>query len=405
MHPIAHPEVLARDWLPPIVLGRERELAEVVRRLDPPKPQAPPPWIVGVVGASGSGTSAVARRAARLVVDRLRQARAGVRPRVLAVRTAGVRGSHGVASALLRQLDDGFDGRGFPVAEILAGVMRRVRREDQPVVIVLDDLRVGGPDLRPVLKALASPDRFLPEGEYGMPPTWTILAGTPEGWASVVGSLSDPTIVGRPVGLDVYSDAMLRALADDRASRALGHPAGSAMVDRLVEETVGDGGGARRLIDLLRRQLVGEGSGPGRGGFPERSGPGVVEVETRVVRAIEAAARGREAKVGEVRRCEAALARAQGTKPLPATTLWRRIVRLEHAGYVVRDVRPGGVGGTRSVLRVLTPVDEWVTSARRAETRRGDGPWSARPLPDAGVGAPPGAPTPATARPPFDRAD
>src|SRR5271170_3250837 len=162
-----HPEVLARDWLPPVAMGREPEVAELARRLDAPVPRAPPPWVVGVSGARGSGTSTVARRAARSVADLLRSRSGAGSPRVLAVRTLGLRGTHGVASALLRHLDEGFDGKGFSVIEILAGFLRRVRREGRATVLVLDDIGLGGADLGPILRALGDPDRFLPEGENG----------------------------------------------------------------------------------------------------------------------------------------------------------------------------------------------------------------------------------------------
>ena len=398
MYPTPHPEVLARDWLPPVVLGREREVAEALRRLDPPRPTSPPPWVVGVVGPPGSGTSSIARRAARGVADCLRQEGERVHPRTLWVRTAGLRGTHGVATGLLRQLDEGFDGRGFSVTEIVAGLLRRLRREGQPAVVVLDDVRVGGPDLGPLLKALGAPDRFLPEGEYGLPSTWTLLAGTPEGWASTLGQTDDPAALGRPVGLVPYTDHGLRSIVRDRAARALGRPPSEWLVGKVVDGSVGDGGGARRALDLLRRELLGTTFRLGTNAFPTER-PAVVEVELRVVRAIEAAARDREARIGDVRRHEAELAVAQGSPPLPATTLWRRIVRLEHAGYVTREVRPGGVGGTRSVLRLVTPVDEWVTTSHRRDTRRVAGSWtgpSPGPLPE----PPEGALVPGAMRPP-----
>lgn len=376
MQPIAHPEVLARDWVPPVVVDRSREVAEIVRRLDPPRPVAPPPWIVGVTGASGSGTSAVARRAAREVLDRIRVEGVGNRPRLVSVRTSGARGTHGVAAALLRSLDEGFDGRGFPAAEILAGFLRRLRREGQPVVILLDDVHVGGPDLIPILRAVAAPDRFLPEAEVGLPPLWTLLAGSPEGWATVVAGTPSSLVLGRPIGLETYGGAALEQIVRDRWTRAWGHPPAAAEVARVVETALEDGGGAKRAIDLLRRAAVREGHA--WGDLPTASGlrPPAVEVELRVVRAIEEAARDREAAVGDVRRREAELAEAQGARPLPATTLWRRIVTLERAGYVARAIRPGGIGGTRSVLRVLTPVEEWITASRRTEIRQASAPWT-----------------------------
>ncbi len=382
MQTIAHAEVLARDWLPPVVPGRASEVAELVRRLDPPAPHAPPPWIVAVAGVPGSGTSTVARRAAREVADRVRAALGEPFPRVLAVRTPFLRGPHGVATALLQRLDDGFDGRGFPVPEILAGLMRRLRREGRPTVVLLDDVGVGGPDLAPVVRAFAEPDRFLPEGETGLPPLWTLLAGTHEGLQAVERAVDSRTNIGPFVPLAPYAPGTLRTLVADRAERALGHPASSDLVSRIVGRTVEDGGGARRAIELLRREILGVTIREVRDGVPSTQ-LRALSVEPWVVRAIGVAAQGRAARLGEVKRLEAELAREHGARPLPTTTLWRRIVRLEQAGYVRREIRPGGSGGTLSVVRILTPVDEWVTMARRPGTRPVVEHWSGPDVPAA----------------------
>lgn len=364
-----NPEVLANDWLPPVPLAREREVNDLLRRLDPPLPRASPPWIVGVVGPAGSGSSTVARRAARECVDCLRSASATPAPRSIAVRTGLLRGSHGVATALLRQFDEGFDGRGFPTAEILAGWLRRLRRDGRPTVLVLDDVGVGGVDLGPILRAIGDPDRFLPEGESGLPPIWTVLAGTPDGLATAVADV-EPRYPIRPfVELPPYAEPTLRAIVLDRAERACGRRPPSSLVDRIVARAVEDGFGARRAIDLLRRELLGV-RGPGTTSSERASR---IEIEPRVVHAISAASHGLSAPLGDVRRLEAEIAHRQGVRPLPTTTLWRRLVRLERAGYVRREIRTGGSGGTRSVLRLLTPIEEWVTAANPSGTPRGYG--------------------------------
>lgn len=375
MQPTAHSEVLAQDWLPPVVLGRAREVDKVVRRLDPPTPHAPGPWVVGVAGPSGSGTSTIARRAAREVADRVRAALGEPFPRVLAVRTPFLRGAHGVATTLLQRFDEGFDGRGFPVPEILAGLLRRLRREARPTVVVLDDVGIGGPDLVPVLRAFAQPDPFLPEGEGGLPPLWTILAGTPEGLQGLERAVGARFPIGPFVRVTPYEPAALRSIVHDRAERALGHPVPPTLVERVVERTIEEGGGARRAVDLLRREILGVTFHEIGDGVPSAKLRGI-SVEPSVVRAIGVASQGRAARLGEVKRLEAELARAQGVRPLPTTTLWRRIVRLEQAGYVRREIRPGGCGGTLSVVRVLTPVDEWVTTAHRPGSRPDVGPWT-----------------------------
>ena len=375
MSPPTHSEVLARDWLPPVALGRAREVDDVVRRLDPPTPRAPPPWVVGVSGPYGAGTSTIARRAAREVADRVRAARGGPLPRVLSVRTPFLRGAHGVATALLQRIDDGFDGRGFPASEILAGLLRRLRREERPTVVVLDDVGVGGPDLAPVLRAFAEPDRFLPEGESGLPPLWTILAGTPEGLRGFDRPDGARVRVGPFVEVAPCEPSLLRAIVKDRSERALGHSVAPATIDRIVDRAVEDGGSARRAIELLRREILGVTFREMRDGIVSTKLRGI-SVEPWVVRAIGAASQGRAARLGDVKRLEAELARAQGARPLPTTTLWRRIVQLEQAGYVRREIRTGGCGGTLSVVRVLTPVDEWVTTVHRSDTRPAGGRWT-----------------------------
>lgn len=372
----ARPEVLANDWVPPVAFGRQHEVDEVVRRLDPPVPRARPPWIVGVAGPSGSGTSAVARRAARELVDRLRAASGDPVPRSWSVRVGPLRGTHGVATSLLQLLDEGFDGRGFPIAEILAGFLRRLRRDGRPTVLVLDDVRGSEPEIAPIVRAFGNPDRFLPEGESGLPPLWTILAGTAEGLELLERRLGGRYPLGPFVRLGPYDAGTLARLVTDRAERALGRPAPLGLAARIVARTLEEGGGARRAIDLLRRDLLRRSLAGWERPGPEPA-PGHVTIEPRVVRAIGAASHGIAAPLGDVRRWEADLARAQGVRPLPTTTLWRRIIRLERAGYVRREIRTGGNGGTRSLVRVLTPIEEWLTVPFPRESPRADGPWAA----------------------------
>jgi hypothetical protein len=300
------------------------------------------------------------------------------------VRVAGCRGTHGVASALLTQLDEGFDGRGFPVAEIVAGWLRRVRREGRPVVLVLDDLYPGGPSVASIVRAIADPDRFLPEGESGLPPLWTVLAGTDEAVARCDAELAGRASIAPYVTTGPGSARSMRAIVGDRIGRALGRPAPPDLVDRIVASTTASGGGAVRAIDLVRRALLGPEYRVDGRPRASRGSSGAIAVEPTVVRAIEEAAHGVEAVVGDVRRLEARYARANGSSPLPATTLWRRIVRLEQAGYVRREVRPGGMGGTRSLVRLMAPVEEWVVSSAARGTRRASGPWDVEP--EAGSG-------------------
>jgi hypothetical protein len=364
----SHPVVLTPDWLPPVLPDRANELAELAERLGDPYPTAPPPWIAAVVGPSGSGTSATARLAARRVVEALHREGRGVEPALVRVRVAGATGTQGVAAGLLRGLDSGFEPRGFPVAEILAGFLRRIAREHRPAVVVLDDIGPDAPDLSPIVRALIAPARFLPEGEEVAPRTWTILAGRVEAEAAWTRLHRAGLPRTARVSLRPLEPAVVRAIVLDRATRALGHAPPTELIDRLVERCHREGRGVSRALDLLRRELLGPSivrpNAPAAG--PGNDWP---SVEPRVLAALERATRGRSASLAEIRAWEVRLASEEGVRPLPATTLWRRMVRLQAAGVIRREVRPGGPGGTRSTIELVGPIP-FYTLTEPDRTRR-----------------------------------
>lgn len=375
---VDHPEVLAPDWLPPTLLGRTFELERLRRLLGDPLPDRPMPWVAGVDGPAGSGTSSTARLAARRLLEAYRRERPGATaPLLVAVRVRWCAGPHGVATALLQSVDDGFSGRGFSVVEIVAGFLRRLSRVGRPAVVVLDDVGPDTPDLAPILRGLLAPLRFLPEGADGAPPIWTIVAG----------QLDRPGAPGRPPGrrpddtetvhLPPMDAPGLRAVLADRVARALGRDPPPALLERIAERAAARGLGATRALDLLRRELLGsEAVRPPLTG----SAPGVrreLRIEPRVVEALDLAEPRdggglRVVRLRDLRECEARLARAEGVRPLPATTLWRRLVQLEAVGLVRRAVRPGGAGGTHSEVELLRPLNEWPLERPGSRTHRAD---------------------------------
>ncbi|MCI4325659.1 MAG: hypothetical protein L3K00_07275 [Thermoplasmata archaeon] len=355
MYATPYPSVLTPDWLPPVLSGRAAELAALSERLGDPYPSRAPPWVATIVGPSGSGTSAVARLAARRLLEAIQREARTVPPALVRVRVAEETGVHGVASRLLQGLDSGFEPRGFPVAEILAGFLRRLARDGRPAVVVLDDIGAGAPDLRPILRALLAPTRFLPEGVETPPTLWTIVAGRVDAEASWsrlerVGLRKESR-----VELPLPDPATIRAAVTDRAARALGRPAPADLVDRLVSRTLREERGIGRALDLLRRELLGAPTLRLAGAVP-LGGSTHVPVEPRILAALERATRGHPTTLGEIRAWEERLAAQEGSRPLPATTLWRRMVRLQAAGVIRRDVRPGGSGGTRSTIELIGPI-------------------------------------------------
>ncbi|HKV89881.1 MAG TPA: hypothetical protein VJQ43_01645 [Thermoplasmata archaeon] len=355
MYATPFPTVLTPDWLPPVLIGRSQELAELARILGDPYPVTPPPWVAGVVGPTGAGTSSVARLAARRLLDAARGEGRRTPPVLVRVRVAESSGTVGVASGLLRGLDSGFEPRGFPVAEVLAGFLRRLARDDRPAIVVLDDVGPDAPDLTPIVRALLAPARFLPEGQDRTPPIWTILAGRAEA-ASAWARIGRAGVPRRSiVPIPPLASAIVRDAIRDRATRALGRPAPPELVERVAERTLAEGRGLPRALDLLRRELLGAVGASVRpvGTLGPRP---TLPVEPRVLAALDRATRGRSATLAEIRAWEIRLAVEEGARPLPATTLWRRMVRLQAAGVIRRDVRPGGPGGTRSTIELVGPI-------------------------------------------------
>ena len=368
MFAVPHPEVLAPEFVPPVLLHRATELARVADGLASRVGSAATAAAI-VSGPSGSGTSAVARLAARRKVEELHRERPrDPLPLLATVRVRWCRGAQSVAGALLQHLDEGFRPEGFATNEILAGFVRRLRRERRAGVVVLDDVGRSAPDLTAILRAFLHPDRFLPEGVDDPPQLWLVLGGAVE--AKAAWDQAERAGLGEScrVSLRPYAAPALEAILRDRLERALGRTAPEGLARELSARAISEVGGATRAMELLRRRLLGPEMASGR---PLRLGAtvtGPLRLEPHFVEAIDRAVGGASAPLGEVRAWEARLARREGRRPLPVTTMWRRLLRLESMGLVRRSVRPGGAGGTRSTLELLTPVSDWPVRPARAET-------------------------------------
>jgi hypothetical protein len=375
----AHPEVLGPDWLPPIPLARRIEVDRARRYLLDGGVGGGPAG-VAIVGPVGSGTSTVARYAARAVADELPREEGADRPLLTAVRVRQCRGAQGVAAALLTQLDAGFQGRGFHVTEIIACFLRRLRRAGRPVFVVLDDLGPAVGDLGVVVRALTEPDRFLPEGQEELPPIWLVLAGPPEA-TSVWTAVARCRFPGaHRVVLDAYPAEARAAILTDRAARAFGRPPPEPWMERLLARVDRHGLGISAAMDLVRREIGGQ-----LGWSPHRSDR-VVDAEPPYIEphlwaALAQLGERPPITIAELRRLEGVTARQLGARPLPPTTFWRRIVRLESIGVVHREVRSGGAGGTRSLVGLLHPIPhpDWTATRETRPADAGAGPmWGMR---------------------------
>jgi hypothetical protein len=403
-------EVLHPEWIPPRLLGAAEALGAAERALANVRLDRGDPLVV--VAPPGGGSSCVARSLARALLDRQTGASRG---RLLAVRVRERHGTTGVAGELLRGFDEGFHERGFSVSEIMAGLLRRMVREGRPVVILLDDIGPGVPELGPILAALRCPERFLPEG-LDRPPEYRVLlagtsgAGGPRALLERLGWR--PGVLLR---LPTYSEAAMREILLDRAERALGGPVPAAWIDEILRQGRTEGRGVARALELLALRLGHPDRPPRPSIAPALPGPG--PAGERLARALEEACADGPAPLARVRALEDRFARESGDSPLPTTTFWRRIVRLEQGGSIVREVRSGGPGGSRSVIRLLRPLRPGSGATARPGTppasavRSLGGPavvlgtWSwaprpARPAPDGfgpvGAGSTPARPRPGT---------
>ncbi|HYK93753.1 MAG TPA: AAA family ATPase [Thermoplasmata archaeon] len=354
MMPLVHPEVLARDWLPPVLLDRAREVETVRRRIQDALVPGGPRGVL-VVGPSGSGTSSVARLAARTVVQEIRRTRPEPAPLLACLRSDARRPTQGIATGLLQTLEPGFTGSGFHTTEILAGFLRRLRRQDRPAVVVLDDIGPGTSDLRPILRAFASPDSFLPEGESGLPPLALVLAGTPDARAAWTEAGRRGWATGQRISLAAYAPATIERIVRDRATRAISRVPPEAWSQRLMERVRDLPANASIALEALAHELIDSEHPRERGIFTDVDFRAAA-LERPLLAALARASAQRHATVAELRRWEAEYAHQQGARPLAATTFWRRIVRLESVGVVHREVRAGGAGGTRSVIELLRPI-------------------------------------------------
>jgi len=366
MTTVVHPEALSDQWVPPVAIGRAREIEATVTLAESSREGPSRPGLAAVIGPPGSGSSVVARWAARRLADRCRAQVLDGGIRMACIPTRLYHSPHGIASALVRSYDAGLDGRGFPWGELLAGFLRRVRRDGRPTVTVLDDLRLAGPEMLRLIRALAEPDRFLPEGEPGLPPFYTILAGTPEGLRRLEGEGVGRWARTEPIRLAPYPEERLREIVVDRMVRATDRAADLSRASEIAHQTWLEGGGARRAIDRLRQELGVRTPVEG----PEPPGPrSGAPIEAHLSRALVSALSEGSCDVGELHRWEVLWARRAGRPPLATTTFWRRMVDLERRGWLRREVRCGGIGGSRTRLVARRPVAEWVTARSAPETR------------------------------------
>jgi len=348
---VPHPEPLYAEWTPPVAMFRRETVEAVAAILLGPAKGARGPVVV--LGGRGVGTSTVARLAVRRAAEELRRAAPLSPPWILRTRVRSHRSTHGVAAELLQAVDPTVSAKGFHPTELVAGLLRRVRRSGRPALVVIDDVGPGGPDLSIPLKGLLDPTRFLPEGDDAVPDVRVVVVGVPE--ARAAWETLDRIAPGGAVRIPLaeLSREDRSEILRDRVSRALGQPAESGWNGRLAEKALDRPNGLAGAMEYLRREMLGRSILPTPGAPSAGSSP---MIEPPLLAALRRAAEKRRVSIADLRRWEAEFALAEGARPLPSTTFWRRIVRLESVGWVRREVRNGGPGGSRSLVELTAPA-------------------------------------------------
>jgi hypothetical protein len=300
----------------------------------------------------------VARRAGLAIVEQLRGEEGGPLPRLVSVRVRYCPGPQAIASELLQRFDPGFEAHGFAVAEIMAGFLRRLHREGRPAVVILDDIGPDSPDLRDVTRALVTPARFLPEGVEAPERIWLILAGSSEASATWRRAYRSGIPSAHTVSLSPLSPQEVEAIVRDRAQRALGRPPPEPWAGDLVGAVALTS--ATRAVERLRRELCESAVIEHRPLLGAPPTGRLLSIEPRLLRALEESTAAGPVPLRVLKERERRLAQAMGERPLPTTTFWRRIVRLEAMGLIRREVRPGGRGGTLSRVELVRPLSDWL---------------------------------------------
>ncbi|HEV2448807.1 MAG TPA: hypothetical protein VGU43_00140, partial [Thermoplasmata archaeon] len=224
-----------------------------------------------------------------------------------------------------------------------------------------------------------APGSFLPEGLTASPRWAVLVAGTLPAPA-LQRELADSQF--RPeerLTLAPYSAEALSELVADRARRALGCEPEPAWLGELLRRSMAEGGGAARALQLLREQFGQE--GPAAHEPPGRPHPGWETVEPRLLAALARATAGGPCELSALRDAERSLARRDGVAPLAATTLWRRMIRLEQMGVLQREVRSGGPGGSRSLVHLRRPLPALGEATERSTLPAIGGPSGAAATP------------------------
>jgi RecA/RadA recombinase len=349
------PHALKGAWGSPVLVGRTEVLARqettVLSGLTPGRRVA-----VSISGPRGSGTSTVAAHLVGTDQARLTRPEPKGTPLLLRADVSACRTPLALVTALFRDIDPAFIGRGASTEFLTLLLLRRIRTVARPTIIWLDQIRPSGLDVSRVLRPLAHPEQLLPEGPAGLPAMLLVASGA----ADVLPD--DPEVVHtelRPLPARDLCKAIMT-----RANLAFNAPPSLEAVEAIASLSISRGWGLSMVGELLAEA----------GRRAEARGGRWLEVEDVALPASLPRA-GRDASsfeavllevlraatgvttVGKLKRALDARCQEAGLRQPTQARLWRHLVGLERKGLVRREVRVGGAGGSRTEVALRDEED------------------------------------------------
>ena len=347
--------VLEGPWTPPVLVGRDEVLAQLESSVMPALVGGER-VAVSIQGPRGSGTSTVAAHLAGTAKDPLTRPGARGAPLVLRVDASAHRSPSALVTALFREIDPSYDGRGASAEFGLLLFLRRLRTLQRPAVLLFDQIGAKA-DLSRVLRPLARPDRLMPEGPAGLPTVLVVTAGQRDAFPEDVDALR--------VRLDPLNRIDLCRAIDARANLAFQRPPTQDAVEAIARLSVAQGWGLSMAGDLLAeagRRAEARGATcveaedvalpdrlPRHGADAEGFSSAILEVLREA---------GGPTSVAEVRQGVMARCTERGIRAPTQARLWRHLVALERKGVVRREVRLGGTGGSSSRISLTGGAGE-----------------------------------------------
>ena len=342
--------ILERAWQAPTLIGRE-ELLSSLERASLSLSAGGAPLAVSVFGPRGSGSSAVAAHVVATAMERLTQPGSKGTPLLLRADASACRSSSALVSALFREVDPGYDGRGASTEFSALLLLRRLRTMARPAIVWADQVEAKAAHVDRVMGLLAHPERLLPEGAAGLPTMLVVASGErnvlPED-ASVV-----RTVLAPPQARDMCRAIMTRAnlafttlpsleAVEAIASLSISCGWGLSMVGELLAEA-----GRRAEARGGRWLEVDDVTLPANLARAGRDGSSFEALLLEVLRATAGAT-----TVGKLRRALDARCQETGVRQPTQARMWRHLVGLERKGVVRREVRMGGPGGSRTLVHL-----------------------------------------------------